>query len=67
MEITTIKLQKNTKSILDRSKQKNESYDLLLRRILRERQTKELEQQLAKGYKNSQLHDEWNAADAQWK
>ncbi len=70
MEMTTIKLQKTTKSSLDRLKNKNESYDQLIQKILSETKKKNLRKRLIEGYKAMGKQDleilrEWETASAE--
>ncbi|HIH15648.1 MAG TPA: hypothetical protein HA360_01255 [Nanoarchaeota archaeon] len=75
MEITTIKLQKKTKSELDKMKQNQETYDGIIKRLVAEIKKKYQKKELIEGY--SQIGKEdlkelegWETAtwrDEEWK
>ena len=51
MEITTIKLQKNTKMQLDKMKTQHDTYDALIRRLVAREKQKHLRNSLINAYK----------------
>lgn len=57
MEATTIKLYKNTKSVLDSLRQKNESYDEVITKIISELRNKNLKKELIEAYKSMSKED----------
>lgn len=75
MDITTIKLQKKTKSELDKMKQNKETYDQIIQRLVEEGKKKSRKKELIEGY--SQIGkeelkemEEWEAValeDEEWK
>ena len=75
MEITTIKLQKKTKSELDKIKQNKETYDEIIKRLVEETKKKSRKKELIEGYSQIGKEDlkeveEWEAAtwrDEEWK
>jgi len=67
MEITTIKLHKSTKSILEEFKNKDESYDIVIRRLIYNLKRMNLKDDLIEAYKNMGKSDlkilkEWESA-----
>lgn len=71
METTTIKVSKKTKAQLDRRRQREETYDALIARLVRTAPRDDLRSQLiagAKAYRDRdvQLVKEWAAVDAPW-
>ena len=75
MDITTIKLQKKTKSELDKIKQNQETYDEIIQRLVEEGKKKSRKKELIEGYsqigkKELKEIEEWEAAtlgDEEWK
>ena len=70
MEVTTIKLYKTTKAMLDSFKQKNESYDDIITRILSYFKNKNLKKELIEAYSNMGKEDlkilgEWENASGE--
>lgn len=67
MQITTLKIKKNTKAELDAFKTQNESYDETINRIMQQIRKKNLKKQLIEAYKNTSkeeliLLEEWETA-----
>jgi len=69
MEITTVKIHKNTKSALDELKIDNETYDDIINRLISQIKNKNLKNELIKAYKNLDKEDldtlnEWESASS---
>ncbi|GEM_PF-2488136 len=69
MDITTVKLRKRTKFLLDRMKNAHESYDSVILRLVVSN-TEDLKSKLIKGYKQSAKRDkelimEWDIASTE--
>jgi len=67
MEITTVKLYKETKQTLDALKTKNETYDQLVQRLINYVKKKNLRSELIQAYKEMGTRDlalleEWDSA-----
>ena len=69
IEITTVKIHKNTKSALDELKIDNETYDDIINRLISQIKNKNLKNELIKAYKNLDKEDldtlnEWESASS---
>ena len=67
MKITTIKLQKNTKNRLDKHKAANESYDEVIKELMRIAEQMEMKKKLIEYYQSLGKNDldllrEWEVA-----
>ncbi|HLC58694.1 MAG TPA: hypothetical protein VJI68_02440 [Candidatus Nanoarchaeia archaeon] len=67
MDITTIKLHKNTKSALDELRSENETYDNIINKLITKIKDKNLKKELIEAYKNMgkedlRLLEEWETA-----
>jgi hypothetical protein len=69
MVTTTVKVQTKTKALLDKVKEKDESYDEIIARMAKAMNRKTREALLIEGYKqqyNVTTFQDWEGADAQW-
>ena len=71
MEATTIKIYPNTKSDLDKLKNNDESYDLIITKLLSEVKRKYLVKELVEAYgkkaeEDKQVEKEWNNISVDW-
>lgn len=67
MEVTTVKVQKKTKSALDEFREEQESYDDVIQKLVSTAKQKELKKRLIEGYQNIgrdelELLEEWEPA-----
>ena len=67
MDITTVKIHKNTKMAMDEIKQKNETYDDVIKRLTAKAKRQNLVKELVEGYKvrakeNLEILEDWEAA-----
>jgi hypothetical protein len=70
MQVTTIKLQKITKSALDEFRVDSESYDSMIRRLISTLKNKNLKKELIESYKSMSAADlellkEWDFASTE--
>ena len=70
MQITTLKLRKSTKHELDEFRNKNESYDMTIKKIISKIKLKNLKNDLIEGYKSSTKNNlkilgEWENASTE--
>ncbi len=71
MTVTTIKLETTTKQALDNMKRSNETYDEVVRRVLKLDDRAELERRMIEGCKAerelyNEIHREWEPATSPW-
>ena len=52
MEITTVKIHKSTKTVLDTLKNNTETYEDLINRLINERTNKKIKKELIEAYKS---------------
>ena len=57
MDTTTVKLHKSTKSILDKFKDKGESYDVVIKRLISNLKKINLKEELIEAYKSMSKND----------
>lgn len=57
MEITTVKLKQDTKLALNKFRYKNESYDIIIQKLISKIRNKNLKNDLIQGYKDSAKHN----------
>ncbi len=67
MDITTVKIKKRTKSALNQFREKSESYDNIINKLISKIKSKNLKNELIQGYKESakdniKLLEEWENA-----
>ncbi len=67
MEITTVKIHKNTKAILDTLKNDSETYENIINRLISERINRNMRKELIKAYKSMgkkelTILEEWETA-----
>lgn len=67
MDITTVKIHKKTKMAMDEIKQKNETYDDVIKRLTAKAKRQNLVKELVEGYKvrakeNLEILEDWEAA-----
>jgi len=67
MEVTTVKLHKGTKLALDRIKQRSESYDEIILKLLAEKKMKNLKSELVEAYSSMgeqdlKILEDWETA-----
>ncbi len=71
MEATTIKIYPGTKSDLDKLKNNDESYDLIITKLLSEVKRKYLVKELVEAYgkkteEDKQIEKEWSKTSVDW-
>ena len=69
-QVTTIKLQRNTKSELDSIKAESESYDAAIKKLISGMKNKNLKRELIEGYqsmgkKDLKLLEEWDSSSSE--
>ena len=69
MEITTVKIHKNTKYALDKIKRHNESYDEVITKLISEIKNKDIKNKLIAAYKSLDKKDlevlkEWEVSSS---
>jgi len=70
MDVTTVKLQKQTKSALDKLKSERESYDQVIGKLIAQTRNKDLREELVKGYntigkEELRVLNEWEATSSE--
>ena len=69
MDITTVKLHKDTKQALDAVRQKEETYDEVISRLLDKARRKMMRNQMIEGYKQTKealtVLEEWEPASSE--
>lgn len=68
MQITTIKIHKKTKSVLDKFKTKKESYDTAINKLVSQIKHKDLEKELKEAYQDRSRYsefEEWENASSE--
>jgi hypothetical protein len=69
MDVTTIKLRRRTKELLDEIKEANETYDEAIARLAALLRKRNRERTLIESYKQKlqrDVYDDWEGVDAPW-